>query len=54
MEVSKMDRTDSLVTILNLHSSSPFKCQPYKMVKHIKTIRRLLPTNCVSVRGIGL
>ena len=27
----------------------PFKCQPYKMVKHIQTIRRKKPTNCLSV-----
>ena len=27
----------------------PFKCQPHKMVKHTQTIRRLLPTNCLSV-----
>ena len=27
----------------------PFKCQPHKMVKHIQTIRWLLPTNCLSV-----
>ena len=27
----------------------PFKCQPHKMVKYTQTIRRLLPTNCLSV-----
>ena len=27
----------------------PFKLQPDKMVKHIQAIRRLLPTNCLSV-----
>ena len=27
----------------------PFKHQPHKMVKHTQTIRRLLPTNCLSV-----
>ena len=27
----------------------PFKRQPDKMVKHTQTIRRLLPTNCLSV-----
>ena len=26
-----------------------FNPQPYKMVKHIQTNRRLLPTNCLSV-----
>ena len=26
-----------------------FKRQPHKMVKHTQTIRRLLPTNCLSV-----
>ena len=26
-----------------------FKCQPPKMIKHIQTIRRLLPTNCLTV-----
>ena len=28
---------------------SPFKFQPPKMVKHIQTIRRQQPTNCLSV-----
>ena len=28
---------------------SILKCQPHKMVKHTQTIRRLLPTNCLSV-----
>ena len=27
----------------------PFKCQHHKTVKHTQTIRRLLPTNCLSV-----
>ena len=27
----------------------PLKCQTHKMVKHNETIRRLLPTNCLSV-----
>ena len=27
----------------------PFKPQPHKMVKHSQIIRRLLPTNCLSV-----
>ena len=27
----------------------PFKRQPHKMVKPTQTIRRLLPTNCLSV-----
>ena len=27
----------------------PFKRQPHKTVKHTQTIRRLLPTNCLSV-----
>ena len=27
----------------------PIKCQPCKMVKHTQTIRRLLPTNYLSV-----
>ena len=27
----------------------PFKRQTHKMVKHTQTIRRLLPTNCLSV-----
>ena len=26
-----------------------FKCQPHEMVKHTQTIRRLKPTNCLSV-----
>ena len=26
----------------------PFKGHPPKMVKHTQTIRRLLPTNCLS------
>ena len=26
-----------------------FNRQPYKMVKHTQTIRRYLPTNCLSV-----
>ena len=26
-----------------------FKRQPHKLVKHTQTIRRLLPTNCLSV-----
>ena len=26
-----------------------FKHKPHKMVKHTQTIRRLLPTNCLSV-----
>ena len=26
-----------------------FKCQPHKMIKHTQTIRRLLPTNCLSL-----
>ena len=26
-----------------------FKRQPYKMIKYTQTIRRLLPTNCLSV-----
>ena len=28
---------------------SPFKRQPQKMVKYTRAIRRLLPTNCLSV-----
>ena len=34
----------------------PFKLQPDKMVKHIQAIRRLLPTNCLSVfdHSVGL
>ena len=34
----------------------PFKRQPHKMVKHTQAIRRLLPTNCLSVFGyfVGL
>ena len=36
--------------ILVLHRMIyPFKHQPHKMVKHTKTIRRLLPTNCLNV-----
>ena len=27
----------------------PFKTQPHKMVKHTQTLRRLLPTNYLSV-----
>ena len=27
----------------------PFRDQPLKTVKHTQTIRRLLPTNCLSV-----
>ena len=29
--------------------SQPFKRQPHKMVKHTQTIRRILPTNCLSM-----
>ena len=32
-----------------LIQSSPFNSQPQKMVKHIQTIHRLLPTNWLSV-----
>ena len=34
----------------------PFKRQPHKMVKHTQTIRRLLPTNYLSMFGhfVGL
>ena len=32
-----------------LKSINPLKRQPHKMVKHTQTIRRLLPTNCLSV-----
>ena len=35
-------------------SSWPFKGQPHKMVKQTQTIRRLLPTNCLSVFGYFL
>ena len=31
-----------------LIGSEPFKRQPYEMVKHTQTIRRLLPTNCLN------
>ena len=34
------------MSIINL---KPFKRQPHKMVKHIQTIRLLLPTNYLSV-----
>ena len=30
-------------------SYQPFKSQPHKMIKHTQKIRRLLPTNCLSV-----
>ena len=33
----------------SLKFTEPFKRQPYKIVKHTQTIRRLLPTNCSSV-----
>ena len=33
----------------NLLFLEPFKRQPHKMVKHTKTIRRLLPTNCECI-----
>ena len=32
-----------------LMNDYPFKRQPYKMVKHTQTIRRLVLTNCLSV-----
>ena len=28
---------------------NPLSAQPHKMIKHTQTIRRLLPTNCLSV-----
>ena len=31
------------------HLDLPFKRQPHIMVKHTQTVRRLLPTNCLSV-----
>ena len=31
------------------NSYEPFKCQPHKKVKHTQWIRRLLPTNSLSV-----
>ena len=30
-------------------ADTTFKPQPYKMVKHTQTIRRLLPANCLNV-----
>ena len=33
----------------NLRNNLPFKRQPHIMVKHTQTIRRQLPTNCLSV-----
>ena len=35
--------------VFNLVATLPFKRQPHKIVKHTQTIRRLLPTNCLSV-----
>ena len=32
-----------------LQAVKPFKCQPHRMVKHTQSVRRLLPTNCLSV-----
>ena len=32
-------------------SPKPFKRQPHKTVKHIQTVRRQQPTNCLSVLG---
>ena len=34
---------------INRFSHKSFKRQPHKMVKHTQTIRRLLPSNCLSV-----
>ena len=34
---------------VNVADFNTFKCQPQKMVKHTQTIRRLLPTKCLSV-----
>ena len=37
------------ITIWSLSGFVPSQCQPYKMVKHTQTIRRLLPTNYLGV-----
>ena len=37
------------VTAVGLQVMLPSKSQPHKMVKHTQTIRRLMPTNCLSV-----
>ena len=34
---------------VNVADFNTFKCQPQKMVKRTQTIRRLLPTKCLSV-----
>ena len=34
---------------LSLHEFDPLSTNPTKWVKHIQAIRRLLPTNCLSV-----
>ena len=31
------------------NTTSPFKRQPHKMVKHTQTIRQMLPTSCLSL-----
>ena len=45
------ENTLSILRNLRLRSSQiqPFKHKPHKIVKHTQTIRRLLPTNCLSV-----
>ena len=37
------------INLLLMLKHSLFKSQPHKMVKYTQTIRRLLPTNCLSV-----
>ena len=32
-----------------IQSINPLSANPHKIVKHTQTIRRLLPTNCLSV-----
>ena len=45
---SKLQKTIKF-GVTYLPYSYPFKRQPNKMVKHTQRIRRLLPTNCLSV-----
>ena len=49
LKLAGHDPVSVFTFFLPVVSINPFKRQPHKMFKHTQTIRRLLPTNCLSV-----
>ena len=50
-KLQKYSKTKIIIKLKKIKSLviKTFKSQSHKMVKHTQTIRRLLPTNCLSV-----